>query len=568
MENIHTIPQMLESSCSEHAHLTALQMKDETGSYRKYTYKEFLDSVKKVSAFLVKNGIRKNDKVSLLSENRPEWPISHFGISSIGGVVVPFDPKLEDEELFNLIDNSDSQIVIVSDPLSEKIENIRSRLGKIRLVVNIDKDFPLILSDRDLDRYAAEVTALEENVGPDDLLEIIYTSGTTGKPKGVMLSHDNILSNVREVDPIFWMIGPGDNFLSVLPNYHTFEGIAMFVAISKGSTTTYAESLKSYNLLANMTETRVSILCAVPLLYRLFYDGIMRQIEEKGLAAKVLFSALFGLSKLSKMTRMNLGRTLFKMVHKKFGGNIKLLVSGGAALDPHTIKAFDLMGFTIIQGYGLTETAPILSACTVENNVFGSVGQALPGVDIKIDDANDEGIGEIVARGPNIMKGYYKNDEATAEVIKDGWFHTGDLGSFDKHGNLYITGRCKDVIVLGSGVNVYPDEVEFTLSKSPFISEICVFGGNVKEGALSGMEEVRAAAVPNTEYFDAWAKNDKLELNDSLVHAVIGGEIDKLGKHLTAYKRIAKYIISKEPLPKTPTRKIRRFVVKQMYNND
>lgn len=556
-----TVPEMLKNSRRKYGALVALQMKDGSGDYRKITYEDFYKRLSSVGTFLMKNGVTKGSKVAILSENRPEWPITYFGTANIGATTVPLDPKLEPEEVFNLLENSDSTILFCSSEQMEKIEPIKRRLPKLSRIVDMDKELDAVYASGPSGELEKAVSA----VVPDDIAAIIYTSGTTGKPKGVMLSQKNILSNVEEVDPIFWMIGPGDNFLSVLPNYHTFESMAMYVALYKGSTTTYAESLKSYGLLDNMARSKTSVMCAVPLLYRLFYDGIERQIQEKGTAAKLLFGFLFSVSKLFKLFGINAGKKLFGMVHKKFGGNIRFFISGGAALDPAIIKKFDLMGFTILQGYGLTETSPILSACTLENNIFGSVGQPLPGIEIKINEPNSEGIGEIIAIGPNVMKGYYKNKEATDEVIRGGWFHTGDLGKLDKQGNLYITGRCKDVIVLGSGINVYPDEVEFVLSKSPFISEICVFGGVLKKGALSGMEEVRAAILPDMEYFEAWAKKHKEALSDQAVHNTIGAELERLSEGLATYKRVMKYYIVKDPLPKTPTRKIKRFSVRKQH---
>ncbi|MFA5104678.1 MAG: AMP-binding protein [Candidatus Margulisiibacteriota bacterium] len=564
---ILVVPEMLKMDEKKFSPHPALKIRQENDSYKVFTYKEFVEALTRVSAFLAGRGVRKNDKVVLLCENRPEWPIVYFGIANIGAVTVPLDPKLEPEEIRNLVVNSDSTMLFSSSTLMEKVDAIRNEIGNIKDIVNIDGALQDVLNKPADKVFLSNAQNMAKEVVPQDLLSIIYTSGTTGNPKGVMLTHMNILSNVAMIDPIFWMLGPGDNFLSVLPNYHTFETTAgMFCALFKGCCITYAESLKSYNLLRNMQETRTSVLCAVPLLYKLFAEGIDRQIQEKGFFAGILFGILTGLAKLFRMIfRRNFGRLFFGMIHRKFGGNIRFFVSGGAALDPELIKKFDLMGFTILQGYGLTETSPILSACTLDNNVFGSVGKALPGIEIKINDPSKDGIGEIIARGSNIMIGYYKNEEATKEVIRDGWFHTGDLGRFDKNGNLYITGRCKDVIVLGSGVNVYPDEAEFTLSKSPFISEVCVFGHLIKDGVRSGMEEVHCAAVPNMEYFADWAMKNGQKLSDELINGTIGKEIDRLSLNLTNYKRPAKCYVSGEPLPKTTTKKIKRAVVKKNY---
>lgn len=564
---IMCVPEMLAMVSARFSQHPALKMRQEDGSYKTFTYKGFVESAEKVGAFLVKHGVRKNDKILLLSENRPEWPIVYFGIAGIGAVIVPLDPKLEPEEIKNLANNSDSVMLFSSSSLMEKVDPIKKDPGKIREIVDIDGLLQGVLSSDAPQDDLAKARKMAKETAPEDLLSIIYTSGTTGNPKGVMLTHKNILFDVEAIAPIFWMLGPGDNFLSVLPNYHTFETTAgMFCALYKGCCITYAESLKSHNLLRNMQETRTSVMCGVPLLYKLFAEGIERQIDEKGVPAKILFGMLAFLAKLFRaLFRKNFGRLFFGMVHRKFGGNIRFFVSGGAALDPELIKKFDLMGFTILQGYGLTETAPILTACTLDNNVFGSVGKALPGIEIKINDPSKDGIGEILAKGPNVMSGYYKNPEATREVLRNGWFHAGDLGRLDAKGNLYITGRCKDVIVLGSGVNVYPDEVEFALAKSPFIAEICVFGYLIKSGVRSGMEEVRCAAVPSMEYFADWAMKNEVKLTDGIINETIGKEIDRLSAGLTNYKRPAKCFVSTDPLPKTTTRKVKRGVVKKTF---
>jgi len=558
-----TIPSMLKNIAERFSNYTAVQMKDENGIYNKLTFKELYSAVCNVSSFIEDKKIQKGDKVALLSENRPEWPVTYFGITNIGAIVVPLDPKLEPLEIKNLVEDSETKMIFVSEDLMPKINEIKVHLKNVSGIIKIGKNYLAELSSGLKPKQLGLISAQENksNIEPDDIASIIYTSGTTGSPKGVMLSHKNIVSNADECCKVFDMLGPGDNFLSVLPLYHTFETTAgMFCALMLGSTITYAESLKSYNLLKNMQETKVTVMCAVPLLYRLLLDGIFRQVEEGGVVKRILFRSLLAVSKLFKLFGINIGRKLFKMIHDKFGGHIRFFASGGAALDPEIIKTFGLMGFAILQGYGLTETSPVAAMCRVDDNVFGTVGKPVPGVEIKISNPNSEGIGEIAIKGPNVMKGYYKKPEATKEVIRDNWFYSGDLGKFDAQGNLSITGRSKDVIVLGSGVNVYPDEVEFALSKSPYISEICVFGGIVAVGARKGTEEVRAVIFPNM---------DKVGQNksDKDMRLLIDDELEKLSAHLTEYKRVAKFYISKEELPKTATRKIKRFVVKERYKN-
>lgn len=559
---------MLKNSAKDHGCRVALRMRKEEGGYRQFTYNDFYAGVLKVGAFLIANDLKQGEKVAILSENRPEWTIAYFAVVNIGGVTVPFDPKLTPEELSLLIKNSETKLIFVSDAQKDKVENIKNEALGVQNIFSLDSDLQDILSREIEPEMQLEVSRRQFNVGIDDLMSIIYTSGTTGSPKGVMLTHKNVMSNVIEAAPLFDIITSADNFLSVLPAYHTFETTAgMFYPIFIGASVTYAESLKSHNILRNMQETKVSIMCGVPLLYRLFLDGIKRQVEEKGPIARFFFNLLAFLSMSSKKyLKVNIGKVLFSFVHKVFGGNIKFFVSGGAALDPELIKEFDLIGFTILQGYGLTETSPILSACRINDNVFGSVGKPLPGVELKINEPDSENIGEIIAKGPNIMQGYYKNKKATDEVIRNDWFYTGDLGKFDALGNLYITGRTKDVIVLGSGVNVYPDEVESVISKSPFIKEVCVFGLLQKEGARKGMESVCAAIMPDSEYFEKKFGKEKIEKDPDLLQQKISEELDSLGKHLAEYKRVSKFFLTNAELPKTATKKIKRFLVKRIFS--
>ncbi len=546
IKDIFTFGEMIRQSSKEYASNIALQMRCDDGTYRKYSYAELELIIKKVNAFLLEKGIIHGDRVALISENRPEWVFAYMGIISIGAIVVPLDPKLETDEIFNLVEDSQCKLFFSSSALLEKtIPAVEKMSTKIE-IVNLDNGFSaVLLSDITKERRLKEVQ-------PDDIAAIIYTSGTTGSPKGVMLSHKNILSNAISTCNVLYVLGPDDNFLSVLPAYHTLETIAEVAALLLGATTTFAESLKSHNILRNMQETKVSVMVGVPLLFRLFYDGIFRQVQEKGPVARAVFGLMMNISKLgSKILSFGIKKRMFRMIHDKFGGNIKVFACGGAALDPEINKGFDAMGFVMLQGYGLTETSPVLSFNRIDDNVFGSVGKPYPGIELRIYEKNKD------AKGPNVMKGYYKKPEATAEIIRDGWFHTGDLGKFDKRGNLKITGRCKDVIVLGSGVNVYPDEIEFALMKSSLIKEVCVFGKVIKDGARKGMEEVCAAVFPDIEAIP--------NSTDKMIYDLINSEIERLGKELTEYKRIAKFYISKEELPKTATKKVKRFVVKKTY---
>ena len=530
MPEILTLREMLEQNRKKFGGLTAFQIK-RNNLYYQYSFKLVFELASALAGELKLRGVSHGDRVALLSENRPEWSIAYLAITSLGAVAVPLDALLTREEIENLLTDSGSRAMVVSRGLYEK--------HQLKL--------PRILME-EMEALPAR-PVLETKVALEDLAAIVYTSGTTGTPKGVMLTHGNIMSNVLATSHLF-AIGPGDNFLSVLPLHHTFETTAGFLGpFYMGACITYAESLKSYNLVKNMQETGVTIMCGVPLLYNLFFDGILREMEGKGGVISAIFAFMRFLSR--GLYSQGLRRMLFTMIHKKFGGKIRFFVSGGAAIDPDIIRGFELFGITLLQGYGLTESAPILACCTLENNRVGSVGRPVENVEIKITSE-----GEIIARGPNIMQGYYKRPDLTAEIIKEGWLYTGDVGRRDEDGYLYITGRIKDIIVSGAGVNVYPEEIECFLNKIGGVKESCVLGVKVREGVRRGMEEVWAIVVPDYEFF-----KKRVEL--SFIEQHIKEEIMKLNQKLAEYKRIAQVKIRSIELPKTTTRKVRRFQVRR-----
>ncbi len=538
-----TLKQLLERNTEKYRDQVAFQMRRADG-YRRITYGEAGELAKRLQSALA---VEPGDRVILLSENRPEWGISYLAITSLGAIAVPLDAMLQKEELLPLINDSGAKAAVVSDQFKGFVQGTKAEAKVIVM--------------EDFDKLREPVGGSQGTVSLDDVASIVYTSGTTGIPKGVMLTHRNIMSNVTSVVPLFDFT-PKDNFLSVLPLHHTFETTAGFLGpFHEGCRITYAESLKSHNILRNMQETGVTVMCGVPLLYQLFYDGIMRNVEEMG-KAKV-FAALFSVAKFFKyIIGVNLGRKLFKAVHKKFGGKLRFFVSGGAALDPDTARNFDLMGFTILQGYGLSESSPILTCNDLKHNRLGSVGRPLPGVEIRI--TGTDPVGEILAFGPNIMKGYYKQKELTSRVVVNGWLHTGDVGYLDEENYLFITGRSKDVIVTGSGVNVYPDEVEFVLNKIPAVKESCVMGDKVKSGVRKGTEEVVALIFPDMEYLAKLGKTD-----EKSVREVIAAEVQELNQRMADFKRIARFIIRKKELPKTRLKKIKRFEIeKELGSND
>jgi len=534
----------------------AFQIRREDGSFRKLTYPEAVRQIKQLMQAFKSLGLKSTDKIAILSENRPEWSVSYLAVASYGAIAVPLDSLAENALLERVLVHSEAKYLIFSSKFKEFVDDldIDIKLVNFDLLAEDGK----CLSFGDLLRDEISWDELDD-LRDDALAAILYTSGTTGGPKGVMLSHKNIVSNVTTACSLF-KVGRSDKLVSVLPLHHTFEATAGFLApFLVGAMVTHSESLKSTKIVQNLKDTKATILVGVPLLFQLFYEGIIREVLDKGPAVKFIFNVLLRLSRLLGIVGVNAGRIFFFFIHNKLGGHIRFWVAGGAAIDADLLRAFLTLGITIYQGYGLTESSPVISACNSKANRFGSVGRPLPGIEIKIKDPDRSGVGEIVAKGPNIMQGYYKNEDATREVLKDGWLYTGDLGYVDKEGFLYISGRIKDIIVSSAGVNVYPDEIEFEMSKIAYIKESCVIGRRVERGIRKGTEDVVAIVQPDIEAFE---KNGLgTEVHD--MHEVIWGEIEKLNESLPMHKRISSLEIRLGDFPKTSTRKIKRYQVRK-----
>jgi len=539
-----TMKELIKYSADKYKDGVAYQMRAESGEYRKITFRQVEELARKVQGALLKLGVAKGDRVALISENRPEWTISYLAIAGMGATNVPLDAMQNKEEIRPLIEDSTPKAIV----LSKKFEEYPK--GTV-----VDKKE---LFMEDIANLPTPDSLPDFEVSSDDLAAIVYTSGTTGIPKGVMLSHSNIMSNVQSAVTKF-VFGPEDNWLTALPLHHTFETTAGFLApFYTGGTKTFPETLKSHAILQNLQETGVTILGSVPLFYKLLYEGVWRQVEEQG--KKKIFSVLFALSKFFKhVLGLNIGKILFKPLHKKFGGKIRFFITGGAAFNAELVKNYDLMGFTVLQGYGLTESSPILAMETLQEKKPGSVGKPVPGVEIKI--AGSDPIGEVLAFGPNIMKGYYKRKQQTSEMIVNGWLHTGDLGYIDEEGYLFLTGRSKDIIVTGAGVNVYPDELEAMLDKIPVIKESCILAEKIKEGVKKGTEQVIAVIVPDMEYFEKAGNKD-----EGFIKETITKEVDAFNAKVAPYKRLARFVLRKEELPRTRLMKIKRFKLRKELN--
>ena len=564
---VRPLNEMISITAEHFPKRLALRIKNaSSGEYRSYTYTEMLSAIKKVGGFLKSQGIKRGDLIGIIGENRPEWIISYFGVLWIGGVVVPLDSRAKETEIRHILQHSEAKAVISSGRYLDTMLEIKEHCKKkiFKFLVSMDKSRE-VFNLPDIFKKYDDDTPLRR-VDLDDLAIILYTSGTTGSSKGVMLTHRNLSSNVDQMIRAIYF-DENDRFFSVLPIHHVYENTAgNLVPLSLGASITYARSLKSKILFEDLKETEPTAFLAVPILLEKILLGIYKNIEKAPIHTKGIFAALKGGSKLLNAIKKRKGSEIFfRALRQKMGfGKLRFMISGGAALPAWVSKGLEELGFPILQGYGLSETSPVLTLnppCCPKNE---TAGMPLPDVDIKIIDPNENGVGEIAAKGPNIMKGYYKNPEATKEVFTDdGYFLTGDLGFIDEDGYLHITGRKKSVIVTKGGKNIFPEEVENVLLQSPFIEEILVLRGfNKKNGA----EEVHAIIYPNMEKLDEYFLHKGIENpTEKDVYDVLKKEVDKYGATLAEYKRIKHFTIRDEEFPKTTTQKIKRYLFEQQY---
>ena len=508
---------------------------------KNYTYSEIFDLVTKTGAYLKHIGIKQGDHVAIISENRPEWAICYFAVVWIGAVAIPLDARSGLDSIKHILEFSESKAVFLSESHLKDINGIKESL----LLLN-----NLILME-DIEDICSGLSEGSSRalVNENDLSEILFTSGTTGNPKGVMLSHGNIMSNVEDVYS-FLDINPGDRAFSILPIHHSYEKTGgLLSTFYSGISIYYGRGLKPRELLEDLKKVQPTIWINTPLLLEKLISRVNRELSsQKGFKKYIL--AVLPKSVIAGSIKKKLGLN-----------NIRLLVSGGAALPDWVFEGFQNLGINIIEGYGMSEASPLISANPVSGIRKSSVGLIINSDEVEIRDPDDENNGEIVVKGPNVMKGYYKNEEETSSILSpDGWLSTGDIGYFDKEGYLYITGRKKFVIVNSGGKNIFPEEIEEKLTKSPLIEEALVFSPDDKE--------IQALIFPNIDEYGLLSDKDKVDLKDSELLSLIDDEVKKVNRALETYKRIGKFSIKLEEFPKTTTRKIKRFLFRDLNLNN
>lgn len=548
---------MLEKSGELYGDKTAYMFKTkEAGKFRKITHKEFRSDINALGTKLIDLGL-KDKRIAVISENRYEWGVVYLSVVTGTGVIVPLDKSLPDNEIESLIIRSGVEAIFYSSKYNDIMNKIKEQGNtqlKYFISMDIDKEINGILSQKELISEGRELLNagnekfLKADIDNEKMSIMLFTSGTTAMSKAVMLSHKNICANLKDITSVIKLY-PEDRFLSFLPLHHTFECTVGFLyPISIGGSIAFCDGIR--HIAENIKEYQITAMISVPILFEAMYKKVIKGIEKKGKLETVQKG--IKISNALLKIGIDVRKKLFKDIHDTLGGKVRLFVSGGAALDPEAEKGFNDLGFTMYQGYGLTESSPVIAAEDDKYRKIGSIGKAFPSLDVKIDDPNEEGIGELLAKGPSIMLGYYDNEEATKETIdSEGWLHTGDLAKIDKDGYIFISGRKKFVIVLKNGKNIYPEELETLVNKIEGIKESFVYGKPEDDGDY----KICAKIVYDKDIVkEIYKTEDEKELKE-----IIWQEIKKINKTMPAYKYIREISLTQTELIKTTTQKVKRF---------
>ena len=545
---------MLKQTGEAYGDRPAYIFKD-NGSMKTISHKEFRDEINALGTVLINMGL-KDKRIAVISENRYEWELSYLAIAAGVGVVVPLDKALPDNELESLILRSQVEAIFYSSKYDTIMNTLREKKNtnlKYFISMDLQENTNGIYSQKALLEKGKKLLEegnkqyLDAKIDADKMGIMLFTSGTTAMSKAVMLSHKNLVTNVMDIIQRFDLTEE-DRFLSFLPLHHVFECTVGFLyPVSIGGSIAFCEGVK--HMADNIKEFDITAMISVPAVFDIIYRKVMKTIEKKGKMATLEKGKK--ISNVLLKVKIDLRKQLFKEVHESLGPKLKLVVTGGAALDPETEKGFNDLGFDVEQGYGLTETAPVIAAETPKCRRLGSIGKKFPSVEVKIDDPDEEGIGELMAKGPSIMLGYYENEEATKSALEpDGWFHTGDLARIDKDGFIYIAGRKKSVIVLNNGKNVFPEEIETLLNKVEGIKETFVYEKKEADGDVKVCVEI---------VYDKEMIKDLYHIEDEeKIKEFLWEKVKEVNKLMPKYKYVREMIATEEPLIKTTTLKIKR----------
>lgn len=557
--SITSIQDMLLRSVKEYGDKLALE--DLTDNpISKVTFNQLYDYVIRFGKAMLDIGIKERDHIAVISENRVQWSLTYFTAMCFNIVIVPLDKNLSQNEILNIIHESETKAIVFSDSFESLMKEKRDSLRNVKYYINMDskehKDGILSMTKM-LEKQSASIEQLP-SINPNEMAEIIFTSGSLGRAKGVMLTQKNIASNLMAMTSMI-KITPEDRFLSVLPIHHKYEcTCGLLCPLYAGGSAHYARSLKT--VVDDLQKVKATILLGVPLLYDKMFKKIHKGIQEDKIKSKVVPPLISLTNIFESFGWKNSKKLIFKELHQKFGGHIRLFIAGGAAPDPKVAKGLRELGFNFVQGYGLTETSPIATLNRLYSFKDDAAGLPLPGLEIKINHPNEHGIGEIYIKGDSVMLGYYKNQKLTDAAFDDGYFKTGDIGFFDADGFLHINGRQKNVIISKSGENVFPEEIEDIFNRNPFVQECMVYGEQDEKQA----EIIAVQIVTDAEAFIEYSGKNKIAITTELVNEIISEAVKETNKQLPAFKQIRKFYVRDSEFEKTTTQKIKRYLVKNV----
>ena len=545
------VKEIIKDAVSKYPDCVAFTIKNKNGknvSYKKITYKELNEDINAFGTALLSIGL-KGKRVAIIGKNRYEWILSYVTILNGVGIAIPLDKGLPEQEIITSLQRSKADIIIFEENMADLMKKIKdentTNLKTFILMDNIEKyDFlniPKLIEKGKEEVKKGNKEYTDAEIDNNKMSVILFTSGTTSLAKAVMISHRNIASNVaalRYEQPFC----STDTNIAFLPFHHMYGSTCILLMISAGVNNVFCDGLR--HIQENLKEYKVSVFVCVPLILEAMHKKIMNTIDKTGQRKKFEFGKK--LSQALLKVGIDIRRKIFKTVLDELGGEVRAVISGAAALNKQVAEDFNAFGIYTVEGYGLTETAPVVAGENIHTMGHNSVGKPLCNVEVKIEDPNEEGIGEIAVKGPNVMLGYYENEEDTKAVLKDGWFYTGDLGYYNKKGYLCIAGRQKSVIVLKNGKNIYPEEIETLINTLPYVEESMVFGYPKGDDLI-----ISAKIVYNKEYFRNTSKED--------IEDRVWKDIKDINKELTIFKHIKKIIVTDEPMIKTTTAKVKRF---------
>ncbi|MEG2348598.1 MAG: AMP-binding protein [Clostridia bacterium] len=565
MDKMNTLKDLLTNSCEKYKNKVAFLEKDhETQTFSEITYSTFKEDVISLGTALLQRGF-KGEKIVVIGENSYKWFTTYMAVTCGVGIIVPMDKELPSNEIVNLVNRSKAKVIVYSSKIKEKVLKLKNQMNIVTTFIEMDsqKTDENSISYNDLLKEGSAVVNSGDNsymniqINKRDFTILLFTSGTTADAKGVMLCHENIATNVGAAQDIL-KLSSNDRFLSVLPIHHTYELTGTYIfPLWFGASIAICEGLKY--IAKDMELAAPTAIMVVPLILEKLERKIKKALKDQGKTE--LIAKMVKLTDMLKKAHINVKRLLFKPIYSKVGGKLKYLFSGAAPIDKSLAQYFEDLGFCFLQGYGLTETAPLITG--IKSRKIGSVGKSIRDCKTIISNPNEDGIGEVVTKGPNVMLGYYENEEETNKVLIDGWFHTGDLGYFDKDDDLFITGRLKNVIVTKNGKNIFPEEIETLINKIPLVLESLVYGLESKDDKTD--VNVAAIVTLDEEYIEETYGKTKPTKEE--IYDIIFGEIKKINSQLVSYKAVRDLKIKDEDFVKTTTMKIKRFIEIEKQNN-